>query len=81
LSYSAAGAKQARLDHQWILNMENLVDPTVLSTENSHSLAWPRDPTIVPTVACLIVGAVIAVYATIVSVPDPDALATMVALP
>jgi hypothetical protein len=61
--------------------MERSADRAVLSIEKSRSLARPRDPTILPTVACLIGGAVIAAYAATVSVPDPAALSVMVALP
>jgi hypothetical protein len=63
------------------LNMERSVDPAVRSVANSRSSARPHDPTILPTVACLIVGAVVAAYAAAVSVPGSDVLATMVALP
>jgi hypothetical protein len=62
-------------------NMQHSADPAVLSVGNSHAVARPHDPTILPTVACLMVGAFIAAYAAAVSVPDPNALAAMVALP
>jgi hypothetical protein len=61
--------------------MERSVDPAVPSVENSRPIARPHDPTILLTIACLIVGVVVAAYAAAVSVPDPDMLATMVALP
>jgi len=56
-------------------------DRVVLSVANSRSLARPRDPTILPKVACLIGGTVIDAYAAAVSVPDPGALSVTVALP
>jgi hypothetical protein len=60
--------------------MEHSVDPAQ-SVDNLRSWAKPHDPTVLPMVACLIIGTIIAAYAAAVSVPDADALATMVALP
>jgi hypothetical protein len=61
--------------------MERSVDPAVRSVANSRSSARPHDPTILPTVACLLVGAVVAAYEAALCVPRYFVLWTIVWLP
>ena len=58
--------------------MEHSLTPATLSLNRSTPYDW----TIIPTVACMVIGGIIAVYAVAISGPiDVDTLATMVALP
>jgi hypothetical protein len=59
----------------------NRSSDSAIACSGSRSIERSGDPTILPTVACLIIGAVIAAYAAAVSVPDSSALVTMIALP
>jgi hypothetical protein len=62
--------------------MDYLTNSASLSLKNSRPLEKSYDGTILITVACVAIGAVVAVYAAAVSgAIDPNELATMVAFP
>jgi hypothetical protein len=62
--------------------MEHSTNSASLSFRNSRSQEKPYDWTILTTGVCVVVGAIVAIYAVTVSgAVDPNDLATVVAFP
>jgi hypothetical protein len=61
--------------------MKRSTDFVSLWSQNYPSSDKAGDPTALPMIVCLILGAVVAAYAAAVSIPDPSALVGAMALP